>query len=349
MAIVLPPNTFSNLIGNRPGSSSAVTAAPTRRETTTENTTRTQISGALVQGPRQSAEQTAKHILQHVQRGLEQLRNQGASDERLQQRLAAAQQGIEKGYAEAQSMLKGMGLLDEDTKADIDAGRALVDQGLTQLLAPKASEPSVVTLQSSLRVQNALTLDIVTREGDRVNVQFVQAVAAQSQQANGVQWAQAEGQQAWEMTVSGQLNDAERSALGGLLDDVQRLSEAFFAGDLGDALQQAMSLTLDGKALASMSLSLTQESFVSRSRAYAPQPIELPTPQLESLKAPLASYVDSYMAALERASPLVDAQQVFADMVQALLPDESRMPVWRAFHDGLNELLSVSARDSLLR
>lgn len=343
MAIQLPPNMYSTLTGNRQNPV-ATPAAKNSRDVVTEGDTSQKVSGALVQGPRQSAETTAKNILQHVQRGLEQLRLQGASPERLQQRLDAAQQGIEKGYAEAQSMLKGMGLLDDTLQADIDAGRALVDQGLTQLLAPKSSEPSLLVTQSSLRVQNAMSLDVMTRDGDRVNVQFVQGVGAQSQRSNGLQLSQVERQQGWQMTVEGQLSEAERQALGSLLDDVQRLSETFFAGNLGLALEQAMALNIDGQQLASMSLSLTQESFVSRSRAYAPQPIELPTPELQSLKAPLASYVDSYMAALERANPLAEPQKVFADMVQALLPDESRLPVWKAFHQGLNDLMAASAK-----
>ncbi|MBE0483243.1 MAG: DUF5610 domain-containing protein [Bacterioplanes sp.] len=342
MAILLPPNSLLSPTSSRPTPSVSATAS---RGLSPEGVAQKQVSGALVQGPRQSAETTAKNILQHVQRGLEQLRSQGANSERLQQRLEAAKQGIEKGYAEAQSMLKGMGLLDDDLQADIDAGRALVDQGLTQLLAPKSSEPSVFTMQSSLRVQNALSLEVMTRDGDRVNVQFIQSVAAQSQQEPGFQRSQVERQQGWQMTVEGELSDAERNALGSLLDDVQRLSDTFFAGNLGQALEQAMALNIDGKQLASMSLSLTQESFVSRSRAYAPQPIELPTPQLQSLKAPLASYVDSYMAALERANPLAEPTKVFADMVQALLPDESRLPVWKAFHQGLNDLLAASTNN----
>ncbi|NBK21800.1 MAG: hypothetical protein EOM68_07225 [Spirochaetia bacterium] len=52
-------------------------------------------------------------------------------------------------------------------------------------------------------------------------------------------------QRSWNMEVAGSLSEAERTALTGLFDDVQSLSERFFAGDIGRALGDAMELPLD--------------------------------------------------------------------------------------------------------
>src|SRR5690606_9913392 len=91
------------------------------------------LPGVVRSSERQSPEETARNILNHVQRGLNQLRVQGADPQRLEQRLQAARDGIEKGYAEATDMLKGMGLLDDDMKEQIAAGRSLIDDGLDTL------------------------------------------------------------------------------------------------------------------------------------------------------------------------------------------------------------------------
>lgn len=302
------------------------------------------MPGVVSLTEKQSPQDTARTILKHVENGLNQLRAQGAVPERLEQRLQAARDGIEKGYSQATDMLKGMGLLDDELKGEIAAGRQLVEDGLNQLAERIRDPESAVVLPSridSLKVANQMSLQVLTREGDRVTVSFSQSEQASSSVQGDSVLQQFSAQRSWNMEVTGSLSEAEKSALTGLFDDVQSLSERFFAGDLGAALEGAMKLNIDGSQLASMSLNLMQQATVTSTRAYSQWQPQLPTPELENLKAPLASYVDSYMRALEKASPLADAPATLNDLVRELLPEESRMPVWQWFHDGINKLLEA--------
>jgi len=309
------------------------------------------MPGVIKVGEKQSAEDTAKNILQFVQNGINQLKGQGASPERQQERLDAARKGIEKGYADAIDMLKGFGLYDDKLEKEIADGRKLVDNGLEQMAEqirnPNASSTqasSIPSRLSALSVANQFSLEVMTREGDKVTVNFAQSQSGSYHNSdNGFSFS-ASAAQSWSMEVQGHLNEDEKKALSGLFDDVQSLSERFFAGDIGKALEQAMSIGYDGKQLASFSLNLLQRTSTTSVSPYAQQMRETaPTPELESLKSPLASYVDSYMKALEKASiSLPKAPQTLQDLVERMLPTESRLPVWKSFHDGLNQLLDLS-------
>jgi len=296
------------------------------------------MPGVIKVTDKQSPEATARNILKHVQNGLNQLRSQGASDERIEQRWQAAQQGIEKGYKEATEMLKGLGLLNDELKQEVDDGRKLVDEGMDALLKNISSvaENKMPAMQSSLKMANEFSLSVLTREGDRVTVNFAQSSSQESGDGNFL----LDAQQSWSMEVEGHLSSAEQTALSGLFKDVQSLSERFFAGDIGSALEQAMNLGFDGSQLASLSLNLTQQMTVSSTSPYSQVREQLPTPELESLKAPLASYVDSYAKALKQASALPNVPMTIQDLVEKMLPNEKRMPIWQSFHEGLNQLLT---------
>lgn len=87
----------------------------------------TDTPDGVVVGERQSAESTAENILSHVQKGLDALKESGASQEQIDARLEAAKEGIATGYAQAREMLEGMGMMDDALAADIDRGETLVN------------------------------------------------------------------------------------------------------------------------------------------------------------------------------------------------------------------------------
>ncbi|ASP40511.1 hypothetical protein CHH28_18360 [Bacterioplanes sanyensis] len=337
MAIQIPPSAYARSSLNS-SSPAARTEAPAA-----DNSAVGKVAG-IVRSEPQSAEKTAANILNFVQRGLQQLQAQGGDSERLQQRLDAAREGIEKGYRQAQDMLDGMGMLDDELKSQIAAGRELVDAGLDALAEDPSAElfapaEQAVSSSAQLSVSNQMSLQVVTRDGDRVRVSFAQSSSAQASVGDNRLSLRSSAELGFQMSVEGQLSDEERSALDTLFADVYSLSEQFFAGDLGGALEQAMSLGFDGQQLASMSLDLRQQASVARQAFYPAQKPELPEP-LQAVQAPLAAYSEAYEQALQRANPLAEPQQSLRDMMSALLPEESRMPIWQSFSDGLDQALA---------
>ena len=322
--------------------------------------TGTSTSG-LQLGEKKGAEDVANTMLDHVQRGLDQLRNSGASDERIQQRLEAAKEGIAKGYDQAEQQLKDMGLLDDDLKAEIAQGRSLIDAGLEQMAsgsvegedAVSTKMPSFNEASSSSRYatqasqQNSMSLELMTKDGDKISLSFMQSSSSFSYGAQeGHQMITAAGFEQgmeWQMDVMGSLDEGEQEALTNLLQDIEKLSSSFFSGDLGGALEQAMQLGFDGDELASMSLNLRQESFSSVSRAYNSVQPQLPTPELESLSSGLLAYNENYLSALEQAKSFADPEKLLNDLVDQLFPDDHLKDIFQAYNQGLQSAVDIRA------
>jgi len=314
-------------------------------------------TSGLQLGDKKDAQEVATTMLNHVQKGLDQLRAQGADESRIQQRLDAAKEGIAKGYDQAEQQLKDMGLLDDELKAEIDQGRELIGVGLDQLAlgVDDGSEQKVSTTMpafngssrysSQASQQNSMSLELMTKDGDKISLSFMQSSSSFSYGAQeGHQLITAAGFEQgmeWQMDVLGSLDEGEQEALGNLLKDVEKLSNSFFSGDLGGALEQAMQLGFDGNELASMSLNLRQESFSSVSRAYNSVQPKLPTPELENLSSSLLGYNDDYLSAMEQAKSFEDPQKLLNDLVDQLFPDDHLKDIFQAYNQGLSNAVDV--------
>jgi hypothetical protein len=89
-----------------------------------------------------------------------------------------------------------------------------------------------------------------------------------------------------------------------------------------------------------MSLNLRQQSFSNVSRAYGQAGPSMPTERLESQRSNIADYVDSYMKAIDKASPsLSNPLSNLQDMLAQLVPEDDRLGALASFNEGLNRLL----------
>lgn len=346
------------------------TETPVSTQTSNSATAQTQAAqtdtpDGVVVGERQSAESTAENILSHVQKGLDALKESGASQEKIDARLEAAKEGIATGYAQAREMLEGMGMMDDALAADIDRGETLVNEGISSMAAgdipallasdeadtvsntdaadteePTSSINTPTYSAAAMRTSNNMSLEVITQDGDRVTVDFSQRQGSLEMRAGGLSVSASAFSEKWDMEVRGNLDDGEVAALEELFADVQKLSETFFGGDLGAALEEAMSLGFDGNELASMSLNLRQQSFSNVSRAYGQAGPSMPTERLESQRSNIADYVDSYMKAIDKASPsLSNPLSNLQDMLAQLVPEDDRLGALASFNEGLNRLL----------
>jgi hypothetical protein len=348
-----------------PATDTPVTKQPPSSAPAQTQAAQTDTPDGVVVGERQSAESTAENILSHVQKGLDALKANGASQEQIDARLEAAKEGIATGYAQAREMLEGMGMMDDALAADIDRGETLVNEGISSMAAgdipallasdeadtvsntdaadteePTSSINTPTYSAAAMRTSNNMSLEVITQDGDRVTVDFSQRQGSLEMRAGGLSVSASAFSEKWDMEVRGNLDDGEVAALEELFADVQKLSETFFGGDLGAALEEAMSLGFDGNELASMSLNLRQQSFSNVSRAYGQAGPSMPTERLESQRSNIADYVDSYMKAIDKASPsLSNPLSNLQDMLAQLVPEDDRLGALASFNEGLNRLL----------
>ncbi|WP_028295063.1 DUF5610 domain-containing protein [Oceanobacter kriegii] len=336
-------------------------------------------SGSGIQlGERVDPETTANNILEFVSRGIDNLKAQGASEERIQARLEAAREGVAKGYAEATEMLDGMGLLSEDLESEIATSRSIVDSSLADLSSlenylnqnnvddvAESQQLTVSALMSSVSsasasgnsgaVQNSanysradssntFALEVQTRDGDTVTVYYEQNSSMEEASSNGSYAFSSLQDQAFSFSVEGELDDGEMEALNGLFKQVESLSNQFFAGNMGEAIKQAMDIGYDSTELAAFSLDLSQSRSVQTTNVYQ-QPgyssaaSSAPTEALESVKGPLANYVESVLASAEQAQPFGNALDMINTMAESLVgEDNDRFSAFQQFNQALVDL-----------
>jgi hypothetical protein len=321
-------------------------------------------SSGLQLGDKKDAQAVATTMLDFVQRGLDQLRSRGADDSRIEQRLEAAKEGIARGYDQAEQQLKDMGLLNDELKAEIDQGRDLINLGLDQItsgqyeknsqgkevnagMQPLSSSLSSSLYSSQASQQNSMSLELMTKDGDRISLSFKQSAQSSSfSEQQGSSFMTAAGFEQgteWQMDVIGDLDEGEQAALSSLLQGVEKLSSTFFSGDLGGALEQAMKLGFEGDELASMSLNLRQESFSSVSRAYNSVQPKLPTSELENLSSSLLGYNDDYLNAFDQAKSFADPETLLNALVDQMFPDDNLKDIFQAYNQGLNNAVNNRA------
>ena len=130
------------------------------------------------------------------------------------------------------------------------------------------------SVESSYQYSETMSLQITTKEGDTVSVDFKQ-LYAQYQSYNQQQSAESgpsgvryfESKEALEMTafeeqfafsVEGDLNEDELNAIFDVFEQVDKLANNFFDGNIEKALSQAMELKIDYGQLENFKLNLTQ-------------------------------------------------------------------------------------------
>ncbi|RMF13417.1 MAG: hypothetical protein D6758_13215 [Gammaproteobacteria bacterium] len=196
-------------------------------------------------------------------------------------------------------------------------------------------------------LENSLTVELRTREGDLVKLDLVSAMRAalkvRSEGGEGGSLdyrARFKSEGDFNFVVQGDLNAEELAAITDLFAQVAELADSFFNGDLGAAFDQALSLTADMSQLAEYSISMSQSARFRASERYLPaQGVQ----QLASLPAE-ASRMRETLAPFPE--PLNLARDVMSRLFPELVPEteaaRERAGNAEAFADYFGRLLGES-------
>ncbi|MEX1057030.1 MAG: DUF5610 domain-containing protein, partial [Natronospirillum sp.] len=178
-----------------------------------------------------------KNVTSVLEQAIKRAAANGASAEELEKMQSAAQKGIDKGFGEAQEIIKGLGLMSDELTVRIDEARDGIHDRLgefTQQLingggsSGVASTADVSSVRAGYREQNNFSFSVTTAEGDVVTVAAAQqqstqleALERQSEDARElmVRWQDARSD-SFTFTVEGDLNEEELGALESLMAKV---------------------------------------------------------------------------------------------------------------------------------
>jgi len=248
---------------------------------------------------------------------------------------AVVEAGLDEALEAAGTAPEGSGGL-EDIAAEI---RRRVHSLVAAFVAGRESGAGDVTTDAKVTTKERGVLEIRTREGDVVRIDFRSSMNVRLGAAEG-----SGGQESLKVRISertslqveGDLNSAELAAIGDLVRKVDSLANEFFAGDVEQAFAAAADLQIDSAQLADYSLRLsmsqkvrirTTESLASRegvpqpaadTPSAVPPPTEPVKPASESTavltEAPAATADASGAAAVEPASSVPAATGAAAEL-----------------------------------
>lgn len=218
----------------------------------------------------------------------------------------------------------------------------------------RLSTSAMQHMEQAYQYSETMSLQLTTREGDQVTVDFRQLYAQYQsykleQQAEqgpeGVRYF--ESRETMEVTafeerfafsVQGELNEDELKAVFEVFEQVDGLANEFYNGDLEVAMQKAMELEMDSGQLQSLNLNLTQSTVVASryqqsamaqyeamQREASPQSASETEASENAKIADLPPYLQKWQQAVERLDEQFEDAQNFLDQLMAQV-SEQRFP-----------------------
>ena len=289
-------------------------------------------------------EEVAKNVMDFVSNIVKAAKSGGADNEKLEELMAQAREGINKGFEMARKELGDMDLLSDDIKQGMEKSYNLIQDGLDKLnndlfnLAPAAKANAS---ELNLREEEQGNISIKTRDGDSIEISFANSASLSLSQSNSdgknSRSIDINTSRSFSFKVEGNLDDDEKAAVGQLVQDIGVLADNFFNGNIEKAWQQAKDLGFDQSQIAEFSLDFKEVKQISVKEHYASSndqsPIATIAPYLkdlnsvveksdslltgDNLKQLMKDIADQQLASIDQLTS--SAGQLFADFNQQLL------------------------------
>ena len=245
------------------------------------------------------------------------------------ERLEQARKGVEKGFNDAKEILEGLGAFKDGIAENANKTYDLIQNGLDKIAANIESGASVldglfsknglqagqsneaVSLERSTSSKQSFEFELTTRDGDKVTINVSQSNA--SHDAVSVNNSGDEStttfsssrlsESGYSISVQGNLDEGEMSAIDSLMKKLTDVSDKFFSGDTQGALDKVSNLGYNTSEIASFSLDLNTVQQTRETAVYQQVGGTSQNASINQLIQPLQDY----------ASKLGEAHQQFID------------------------------------
>jgi len=270
-----------------------------------------------------------------IEQRLASRRDEGASQDELNDLIAQAREGVSKGFQLARDDIARIDRMTPDLGSNIDAAESGINARIDQLedqIKPvdegvlsnitSSAYTQLTDRQSFQRSEARFDFELTTQEGDRIQVS-AQELFQRSERFSSIESGGASASRfssstsytsGYSISVNGNLNEDEIAALDSLLQQVTELSDTFYEGDISQAFNQALSLEFDSTQIAQFSLDLStsrvsvlEQTDIQTNQFSKRVPAEYRAPQIPT---GIQTLLTDYAEQLEQ---LLDAAQEFSD------------------------------------
>jgi hypothetical protein len=278
--------------------------------------------------------EVAKNVMNFVGGVIKSAANNGADDAYLENLFSQAREGVSKGIAMAEQDIGGF--MDEDTQNGINNAQALIEQGIVTLedsLLGSAQETDDNQVSDSDAQGSQLeALRINTTGGDEVRLRFATlegrdahesspqlAINENNTQANSA--FRSFEHSSLSFSISGELNEDDMTALRELVEKASDLSETFFAGDIDNAFEQALSLGFDDSELVEVALQFNKRepNQVIQQYEQVQNDTENTQGQVGSNIKPIADYLDKFLETMTLSEQSLGSEGDYSTLVNGII------------------------------
>jgi len=241
-------------------------------------------------------EAVAKNVMEFVSGVIKGAQAGGASDDKLKEMLEQAREGVDMGFEMARAELGDMDMLNDDVEQGMDKSYDLIQQGLTnlndELFKPPQTESAGLAAQGlAMSEREQGSISVTTRDGDTVNISFANEMSMQLDksidQGRISSQFSLSNNQSFSFEVQGSLDKDELKAVSQLVQEIGKLADEFFNGDVEKAWQQANELDFDQQQIAQYALDFQEVKQVAVKQSYigdsAPSSIATLSPYIKEL------------------------------------------------------------------
>jgi hypothetical protein len=190
---------------------------------------------------------------------------------------AQVRTGIEKGFNEARDILQSLNVLQGKVAEDIDKTYALVQDGLDRLELKQPEAVSSMQYQElSTAMDQATKIQIKTQDGDIVNIALSQSFASSQTELQMQQGStkinsfenSAALHSSFNVSIEGHLDKGEKQAIDDLLQNMHKIADKFFNGDIQSAFNHAQKIGYNVDQIAGFSMDLKMNQSIQAVSAY---------------------------------------------------------------------------------
>ncbi|WP_448549612.1 DUF5610 domain-containing protein [Thalassotalea fusca] len=242
-----------------------------------------------------------------IKESLMRAKENGKSDIEIQEMFDQAREGITQGFGQALQELSELNKLTEEIQLGVAKSQEEINHRLDELYASffpnsisnEEVKPSL-NKSNDLRESNAnkvednvvekysanyryndnreSALSIMTNDGDEIHINFysneltaVRFGYHSNSSSGNEKFAISAGygkETGYSIAIKGELDEDEREAIATLLQDIDKVQESFYNGNVSQAYEYAQSIGFDSNELSSMSLDLTQKQTFKAKQTY---------------------------------------------------------------------------------
>ncbi|NTS78883.1 DUF5610 domain-containing protein [Catenovulum sp. SM1970] len=289
-------------------------------------------------------EKVASTVLDFVGGALTNAASAGADKEKLNDLLGQARKGVDRGIKEARDILGGDVKPGDIIDEGIKKSESLIKDGFNlfedQINDPERSSNvfsyKSVEQQIKMQQEQSSSLTINTKDGDTVNINFasLQAFQARQQQIDAnvdsdegfLNYQQREKEtsfytnQEFAFEIQGELDEDEKEAIAGLVNDINKLSKSFFDGDIQAAFEQAKELGFDDDEISGFALDLKQTKQVQVMQSYQQvEGFEKQNGLPKSVEEPIQNYAAQLLKMMDKSKKVLSEDEDLVNTIQKVV------------------------------